>query len=198
MIVDAQLDWYGLAYDFEEVDDLFASAAARAALATINPLAQIPTLVLDDKTVLTESAAITLYLADITGRDDLVPAPSDGERASFLRWLVFLVANVYPTYTYADEPTRFVTDKSAQDGFRAAVDAYAKKLYGELDKAAVTPWFLGRRFSALDVYICAMTHWRPRRDWFAASAPKLHAIALATENLDALKPCFERNALGAD
>ena len=85
MIVEAQLDWYGLAYDFEEVDDLFASAASRAALATINPLAQITTLVLNDKTVLTESAAITLYLADITGRNDLVPAPSDAERTSFLR-----------------------------------------------------------------------------------------------------------------
>ena len=105
------------------------------------------------------------------------------------------MANVYPTYTYADEPTRFVTDKGAQDGFRAAVDAYAMKLYGELDRAAATPWFLSHRFSALDVYICAMTHWRLRRDWFAASTPKLYAIALATENLDALKPCFERNVL---
>jgi hypothetical protein len=38
VIVEVQLDWYGLAYTFEEVDDLFASAAAHAALAAINPL----------------------------------------------------------------------------------------------------------------------------------------------------------------
>ena len=195
MIVEVQLDWYGLAYTFEEVDDLFASAAAHAALAAINPLSQIPTLVFNDGAVLTESAAITLYLADITGRDDLVPTPSDVERALFFRWLIFLVANVYPTYTYADVPARFVTDENAQDGFRAAVDAYAQMLYRELDTAASAPWFLGHRFSALDIYICAMTQWLLRRKWFAANTPKLQAIALAAEKLDALKSCFEWNVL---
>ena len=32
-IVEAQLAWYGLPFDYDAVDDLFQSAAARAALA---------------------------------------------------------------------------------------------------------------------------------------------------------------------
>ena len=60
-IVEAQLNWYGLAYDFERVGDLFTSAEGRQRLSAVNPLAQIPTLVLSDGTVLTESAAITLH-----------------------------------------------------------------------------------------------------------------------------------------
>ena len=195
VIVEVQLDWYGLDHEFETVGDLFESAAAREALAEINPVAQIPTLVLDDGAVLTESAAITLYLADLTQRTDLVPGPSEAERAVFLRWLIFLVANIYPTYTYADDPARFVSDAAAQNEFRAQVDAYAEKLYGDLDAAAGSPWFLGDRFSALDLYICAMTHWRPRRQWFAANTPRLHKIAVATEALDAVRPCFARNYL---
>ena len=195
MIVEAQLDWYGLDYELETIGDLFESAAAREALAEINPVAQIPTLVLDDGAVLTESAAITLYLADLTQRTDLVAGPSEAERAAFLRWLIFLVANIYPTYTYADDPARFVSDAAAQDDFRAHVDDYAQKLYGDLDAAAGSPWFLGDRFSALDLYICAMTHWRPRRQWFAANTPQLHRIAVATEALDAVRPCFARNYL---
>ncbi|MCR6700769.1 MAG: glutathione S-transferase N-terminal domain-containing protein [Dokdonella sp.] len=112
-LIEAQLLRYGLPFRFEEVGDLFASAEARAALAAVNPLAQVPTLVLDDGRVMSESAAITLYLADLTGRDDLVPGPQSPERAAFLRWLVFLVANLYPTFTYADDPQRFVADAAA-------------------------------------------------------------------------------------
>ncbi len=133
VIVEAQLEWYGLDFDFERVGDLFASAAARRKLEAVNPLAQIPTLVLPDGTVMTESAAITLLLADLTGETTLVPAAGDGDRAVFLRWLVFLVANIYPTYTYGDDPARFVDVEAAQKPFRDSVIAYACKLYGHLE-----------------------------------------------------------------
>jgi len=192
-IVEAQLDWLGLDYAYETVGDVFASEEARRRLEPVNPLAQVPTLVLADGAVMTESAAITLHLADLTGRDDLVPAPQAPERAAFLRWLVFLVANVYPTFTFADDPARFMPDEGARDGFRASVDTYARRLYGHLDKAAGEPWFLGERFSALDIYLAVLTRWRPRRPWFAEHAPKLHAIAVRTEARPELKGVFERN-----
>jgi GST-like protein len=195
-IVEAQLDWYGLPYDFERVGDLFKSAESRQRLSAVNPLAQIPTLVLADGTVLTESAAITLYLAELTRLDSLVPNAGDAARASFLRWLVFLVANVYPTYTYGDEPSRFVDGAEAAQSFRRYVDAYAKKLYSQLESAAASPWFLGERFSALDIYICVMTRWRPKREWFATNTPNLAAIAARTEQLPQLAACWGRNQLG--
>ncbi len=97
-LVEAQLAWYGLPFTIEEVGDLFQSAEARERLAAVNPVAQVPTLVLPDGRIMTESAAITLYLADVAGKADLVPAASETTRPSFLRWLVFLVANVYPTF----------------------------------------------------------------------------------------------------
>ena len=146
-IVEAQLAWYGFAYDFDRVGDLFKSAESRQRLATVNPLAQIPTLVLDDGTVMTESAAITLHLADVAGNDSLVPGAGHASRAAFLRWLMFIVANIYPTYTYADDPTRFVEVSDAQQSFKNAVDRYAQKLYAILDGEAGEPWFLGERFS---------------------------------------------------
>jgi GST-like protein len=196
VIVEAQLDWYGLDFGFERVGDLFKSAEGRARLAAFNPLAQIPTLVLADGTVLTESAAITLYLAELTGSDSLVPPSGAPERWPFLRWLVFLVANVYPTYTYGDDPARFVAGEEPQRAFKASVEAYREKLYSQVEGAAGAPWFLGSRFSALDIYVCAMSRWRPRRPWFAANAPKLAAIATRTEQVAELAPCWRRNALG--
>jgi GST-like protein len=193
-IVEAQLAWYGLAYTLEPVGDLLRDPAARTALEKVNPLAQVPTLMLPDGTVMSESAAITLLLADVTGKDTLVPGPGAKERAPFLRWLVFLVANVYPTYTYADVPERFVPGEPAR-AFRKTVDAYAERLWHQLDGAAGAPWFLGERFSALDIYLRVMTHWRPKRGWFETNTPRLFAIARRADQKPELAEAWQRNVL---
>ena len=94
-IVEAQLDWYGLEYELERVGNLFKSAEGRQRLAAVNPLAQIPTLVLGDGTVLTESAAITLYLAEATGRDTLVLIRAVGPGlAAYALFGVLLLAGI--------------------------------------------------------------------------------------------------------
>jgi GST-like protein len=192
-LVEAQLAWYGLPFRMVDSGDLFDSAQARDKLAPLNPLTQVPTLVLPGGQVMTESAAITLHLADLTGRDDLVPGPAAPERAAFLRWLVFLVANIYPTFTYADLPERFVKTEGAGAGFRAEVDAYALRLWRMVDDAAGAPCFLGPRFSALDIYLAVMTHWRPRAAWFGEHTPRLAAAAQGAMARPALAPVIERN-----
>jgi len=192
-LVETQLAWYGLPYELEQVGDLFKEPQARDQLAPANPVAQIPTLILPDGTIMTESAAITLLLAERTGRDDLVPQADTTERARFLRWLIFLVANIYPTFTYADDPARFVGGEVGRSTLRAHVDAYAQKLWGILDAEAVGPWFLGERFSAIDIFIATMTQWRPQRAWFVAHAPKLAAIASRADAQPALVEVWRRN-----
>lgn len=192
-IVEAQLDWYGLPFRYESVEDLFRTPGARERLEQVNPLAQVPTLVRPDGSVMSESAAITLLLADITGKDSLVPGPNAPERGKFLRWLVFLVANIYPTFTYADDPARFVSVSAARDPFRAATDAYAQRLWRQVESEAGGPWFLGDRFSALDLYIDVMTRWRPRRGWFEVETPRLFAIARKADALPELAGVWKRN-----
>ena len=193
VLIETQLDWYGQDYEFREVGNLFKSAEARQMLAEVNPIAQVPTLVLADGTVVTESAAITLYLAELHRDDSLVPAPGSAERLAFLRWLVFIVANIYPTYTYGDDPSRFVSGAEAQADFRRHVDDYRMRLYSVLEDDAGAPWFLGERFSAIDIYVGTLTRWEPGREWFEANAPNLCAIAAATREVDALRGAWERN-----
>lgn len=192
-IVEAQLVFYGLPHELVEAGDIYEDAAARNTLAQLNPLAQVPTLVLPSGEVMTESAAMTLYLADVAGSGALVPEPGAAERAAFLRWLVFLVANIYPCFTFADVPTRYVADAEAAKAFRAAVDERAKVLWREVEAAAGAPWFLGQRFSALDIFAGVMSHWRPRPAWFAAEAPKLAAIARRVQARPDMAAVFARN-----
>jgi len=192
-LVEAQLAWYGLPFTFEPVGDLFKSPDARTKLEKVNPLAQVPTLVLSDGTVMSESAAITLLLADITGQDSLVPKGDAPERAAFLRWLVFIVVNIYPTFTYADDPARFVSVNAARDPFRAATDAYAQRLWHQVETASRAPWFLGERFSALDIYVSVMTRWRPKRGWFESETPRLFSIARRADLKPELVEVWKRN-----
>jgi len=149
-------------------------------LASLNPLGQVPTLVLPDGTVMTETAAMILHLADLRPDSRLVPAPGRSERATFLRWLIFLVSAVYPTFTYGDVPTRWVDgDVEAGKKLRAGTDAHREMLWRYVEQQIAGPWFLGPDWSALDIYLWPMTYWRPGRAWFESNCPKLHAIGVA-------------------
>jgi GST-like protein len=194
VLTEAQLAFYGLDYDFVRAGELFEDAQARKRLEKVNPLSQIPTLVMPDGSVMTESAAITLALADHTGSAELVPEPGTAERNTFLRWLVFFPANIHPTYTYADDPSRFVADKNAQAPFAEAVWNYNRKLTSIWHDAARSPWFLGERFSALDIDTCALMHWdNPGRKWAEEVAPGLVAIAGAVRREPRLQAVLDAN-----
>jgi GST-like protein len=193
VLVETQLVWYGLSFERVPVANFYQDAAARAEFTKINPAGQLPTLILPDKRVMTESAAITLYLADVAKSDALVPAPDSPERADFLRWLVFLVVQVYAPFVVADRADKFVPDPEAAKKLAASVQAHRENMWRIVESVAGMPWFLGERFTALDIFVCAMRNWTPRRPWFAAYAPKLAAIADKTEALPKLAPIWARN-----
>ena len=191
-IVEAAFALAGLALDCEEVDYSEASPT-RARLLSFNPLGQVPTLVLADRRILTESLAILHYLDDLAPQAALIPARGDPVRERFYRWVVFLVAAVYPTYTYGDEPTKWVKDAEGAKQLREATDEHRKRLWMQIEKETGSPWFLGERRSALDLYVAAMTRWRPGRKWFAESTPKLVAIAEKAAALPGVKEVLQKH-----
>lgn len=190
VIVEAALVLAGIAYDRDEVD-YAQPGAARDRLLALNPLGQVPTVILPDGRVMTETAAIALHLDDRVPAAGLLPRAHDPLRPEALRWLVFLVSAVYPTFSYGDEPEKWVGD--AGPLLRDATLAHRKKLWHQLEAAVRGPWFLGARFSLLDLYIAAMTRWRPGRAWFADACPKLTAIAVALDADPRLQPLWAAN-----
>lgn len=168
-------------------------AGAMERLAALNPLRQVPVLVLPDGSVMTESAAMILHLAAQCPEAGLVPGEADPERPAFLRWLLFLVASIYPTFTFADTPSRWVSGDEAQAELRSRIEAYRKDLWSWMEAACGTPWFLGNRFSAIDLYVCVMNRWRPNSAWFEEQCPKLHAVATALRADPRLAGVWARN-----
>jgi GST-like protein len=192
-ITEACLELAGLPYVVEEID-YAVPGPAQDRLRALNALGQVPTLILPSGAVMTESAAMALHIADFAPASGLVPSVGDPERPAFLRWLVFLVATIYPTFTFGDEPARYVTGEAAERELRQSTDTYRERCWRMVEEAAqARPYFLGERFSVLDVYLSVMSRWRPRRPWFAEHCPKLHSIAKRIDAEPLLAAVWARN-----
>jgi GST-like protein len=177
VIVECGFNLAGIAYDYEEVD-YADDSPTRPRLLQVNPLGQVPSLVLPDGTVMTESLAMLHWVQDQAPKASLIPPPGDAQRPAFYRWAVFLIAALYPTWTYGDDGKKWVAgDETAGKALRASTDEHRKKLLKQMEGACGAPHFLGERFSAIDLYLAAMSHWRPGREWWAAEAPKLLGAA---------------------
>jgi GST-like protein len=138
----------------------------------------VPTLLLPDGRVMTESAAIILHIADAAPQAGLAPAAMDPARPMFLRWLAFIVAAIYPTFTYGDDPKRWAGDEGAGKHLRKATDDHRKELWRYFAaQNPCRPWVLGETFSALDLYVAVMNLWRPGPAWFKKECPTLADIA---------------------
>jgi GST-like protein len=193
MIVEAALALSKLPYEVDLIP-YGKPGPQRDRLLALNPLGQVPTLVLPDGGVMTESAAIILHIADHAPEARLIPAPKDPARPMFLRWLEFIVAAIYPTFTYGDDPKRWASDEAAGKHLRKATDEHRKKLWRHFaSQTPCKPWVLGETFSALDLYVAVMNMWRPGPAWFKKECPHLAAIAARVEKLEPLRAVWKRN-----
>jgi GST-like protein len=193
MIVEAALALSKLPHEVELIPYV-EPGPQRDRLLALNPLGQVPTLLLPDGRVMTESAAIILHLADEAPSAGLAPAARDPMRPMFLRWLLFIVAAIYPTFTYGDDPARWAGGEAAGKHLRQATDEHRKDLWRYFAaQNSCKPWVLGERFSALDLYVAVMNMWRPGPDWFKQECPALAGIAARVSRMDALREVWARN-----
>jgi GST-like protein len=191
-LAEAALAWVGAPFEFIDVDGFDKPGPQRERLLAVNPLARVPTLVAPDGGIMTESAAIMLRLDELYPESGLAPHGDDPLRPAYLDRLIWFVSVLYPTFSYRDYPERWAPD--AADQLAERIDAFRRSLWLQFEsEVGHSGWVLGDRPSALDIYVCVMSHWRPRRAWIAAHCPRLHRIAVATEKLPALAPGMARN-----
>jgi glutathione S-transferase len=88
------LEEVGIPYELRFVDMPKGEQKAPEIVA-LNPMGKLPTLT-DGDVVVTESAAIGLYLADRYSLGKLAPAPDDPARAAYLRWSFFAPSVIEP------------------------------------------------------------------------------------------------------
>ena len=163
-------------------------------LERVNPLGQVPTLVWPDGTVQTESAAILIETALRFPEAGLLPA-EPGVRATALRWLAFLPANIYAAYNPRDFPERWLEDEAQHqsliDGATRRIETNWRLVETQFTPAG--PFAFGDRPGALDIAIGTMSRWTPGRAWFAAECPGLMRMVEAVDAHPALAPVWRAN-----
>ncbi len=147
--------------------------SAIAELATVNPLCQIPTLVLPDGSVMTESAAILIHLGLSYPHSGLLPADPSA-RAQAIRGLVFIAANCYAALSINDYPARWTTatTKPAQERVRQGARAQLHKHWAIFaDNFAATPFLSGPAPGALDLLAAVVSKWAGTRAYLKQHRP---------------------------
>lgn len=159
----------------------------------INPMGKVP-VITHHGVVVSEAAAICAYLADAFPAAGLAPAPTDPLRGTYLRWLFFTAGPVEAAVTAHALGLDPPAEKSGFVGY----GSYALCI-DQLERivAGASPWLLGERFSAADVYVGSQIVFGikfgslPSRPAFAAYAQRLMqrpAWQRATAADDALMP----------
>ncbi|MBT9487009.1 MAG: glutathione S-transferase [Rubrivivax sp.] len=170
--------------------------SAQAELRRVNPLGQIPTLVLPDGSVMTESAAILIHLGlsqPGKAHPGLLPADTTA-RAQALRGLVFITANCYSAISVGDYPERWTTASTqpAQAKVRAAARVQLHRSWDIFaDSFAASPWLSGNEPGALDFLAVVVSRWSGARAHLAASRPAFHALLQRLQAHPAVAPVWQ-------
>lgn len=158
------LEEIGADYDLRCVD-IFRSMTGTGSRdpANLHPEGKVPALLHGDALV-TESAAVALYLTDLFPEAGLGASVGSAERAAYVTWLAWAAGEMEPAY-WGKISGQVDGDPMAQ----ARYDAVIARLFGALEGG---PYLMGERFTAVDVMVGSALAWG--RD-YSPSSPLLDA-----------------------
>jgi len=144
------LEEVGADYEIRHVDAQ-AGEQKSAEILALNPMGKLPILV-DGDAVVTEVAAIALYLADRYAAGRLAPALDDPRRGTYLRWILFSPSVIEPN-AIANSSGWPYTAGAAGWGTKEAMLASIEHAIGD------GPFLLGEQFSMADVVFGGTVGW---------------------------------------
>ncbi len=154
------------------------SEAERDRLLPVNAMRQAPVLVLPSGEVMTESAAILLWLGDRHPEAGLAPTIDDPRRARYLRWMSFVSAAIYSLFWVRDVPSRLAAGAAAEKVIIERTEERIADCWRLMDAQMPrgTPYLLGDRIGMLDIYVAVVSRWTPRRLRFYREAPRMAEV----------------------
>ena len=192
--IECALEVTGAPYQVIPAASWDASSSADA-LSRVNPLKQVPTLILNDGTVLSESAAILIHLGLQFPESRLLPRSAE-HRATAIRGLVFIAANCYSAISVIDFPERWLADASdaakdnLQSGTRARLHANWEIF---ADSLAPALYLCDDSAGALDLLAAVVSRWSGAREYLATKRPALVEVLRRIDNDERFRAVFLRH-----
>ena len=190
--VELTLTLLGIPYKVVEAVT-WVEKAAQERVAPVNPARQVPTIVFPSGEIMTESAAILIYLADLHPKARLAPLPADPMRTQYLRWMNYVSSAIYSWFWAKGDPMRL----ALRDGDGPAmVDRIHDRIAAcwRMMDEQITPgrYILGDEMSVLDIYVTVISRFGPWRNRFYKTAPKLSEIVRRMDSDPRLKPFWDK------
>lgn len=175
----------------------WAQNDAYATLLTANPLGQIPTLVLEDGTALSESAAILIHLGTAHADSRLLPGDLPA-RAQAVRGLVYIAANCYAAISIIDYPERWCANADDDDPVKERIRSGTRARlhrHWELfaDVFPSKPYLSGENLGALDLLAAVVSKWSGARQHLELHRPRFHETLQRIESHPDVAPVFARH-----
>lgn len=172
------LEEVGQPYELKFVDIMKGEQKTEAVTA-LNPMGKVPVL-LDGDAVVTESAAIALYLADRYASGRLAPKLDDPRRGTYLRWTLFAPSVIEPGAMAKQAGWQFKPGQAGWGDHEAMLTAIETAVSGR-------QFLLGDMFSIADVVFGGTLRYMARFKMLAASP----AVEAYLERLNA-RPALQR------
>jgi len=189
--IEAALTLAGQAYELVDIPD------ARTLARKLPQMRQVPLLVFPDGEQMTESAAILMRLAELIPDARLAPGPADPRRGQYLRWMSFVSSQIYAHYWLKDDPSRLVPDASLHIQVSRRIEARILDCWAFMERGLAAQLGPGRAFllgdapGVLDLYVCVVSRFRPRRRRFYAVAPQMGEAVKALDADPRLKRLWD-------
>lgn len=143
----------GLDFSLVKVDLATKRTEAGDDYFEINPKGQVPALLMDDGSLLTEGVAIVQFLADkVPDRQLLAPAGSM-TRYHTLEWLNYIATELHKGFSPLFNP-------ATPDEFKTVTrQALEKKFKYVNEELSDKQWLMGLRFTVADAYLFTVLRW---------------------------------------
>jgi glutathione S-transferase len=135
------LEELGVPYELSFVDIMKGAQKSPEVLA-LNPMGKVP-VIKDGDVVVTESAAIGLYLADRYALGKLAPATDDPARGTYLRWSFFAPSVIEPGMSAKSAGAEFKPGQVGWGAYESMISAMQSAIDGR-------SFVLGDKFSMAD------------------------------------------------
>ncbi len=161
----------------------------------LNPAGLIPAFA-DGETVLSETAAILLHLADMHPDAKLIPPIQTAERAQCCRWLIYMTNTLQAMLIHYFYPDRI------GGGHADAVKTNATNLIMPMIDILETqlsksggPFLLGAQYTIADIFLFMMCRWTRGMPDPARSRPYLAAFLAMMMQRPAVQRAFATEAI---
>ena len=119
----------------------------------LNPKGYVPTIKLDDGSILTEGAAILQYIADQQPASGLAPKAGTMERYRLQEWLTFISSEIHKSFS------PMFNKEATEEMKNYARNNLTRRLIHAETQLANTPYLMGDHFTVADAYFFVVMNW---------------------------------------